>query len=135
MTQYKPSVAKQAAVMCSMFVLVLPALTAAGLAYIHFLEHGLGVDLDAKPENLIDGAVMVVSIFPMIVAMLAAIFVAGTLWMFVMSKVLPWSDIQYYTEMKSPRYPWISDTLDRIWKAMLKRRKDREPNNTSELIR
>jgi len=135
MNQYKPSVAKQTAVMCSMFVLVLPAIAASGLAYIHFLSNGLGVDMEAKPENLLDVAVMILSVLPMMAVMLTAIFVTGSIWMMIMSKVLPWPDIQYYTQMEGPRYPWISVTLDRMWKSMLTRRKHREAQQANAAYR
>jgi hypothetical protein len=129
MSLYKPSIAKQIAVVGSLLALALPAIVVAGLSYMYFLEYGLGADMHAKPETLLESAKVTLACFPMTILVLIAILLAGIIWMFIMSRVLSWADIQYYAEQakqRNARIPWVSDILDRIWEAMLKKRKIRE---------
>ena len=132
MNAYKPSTARQAVIMCSMFALVLPAIALSGMSYMYFLEHVLCFDMNESPANLVEGLKGLLVCAPIIVVMFLSVLVAGILWMFIMSKVLPWPDLMYYTKMEGPRYPWLSDFLDHLWNTMLKQRKDGDAQQFSE---
>src|SRR5947209_4674468 len=99
MNDYKPSVRTQVMVLASLFVVVLPAIWIAAMGYTWFIQHGLQFDTEAKPEGFWDRLLILVTVLPMIPVMLVAIFVAGIPWMFLMSRLLSWTDIQYFTTL------------------------------------
>ncbi len=89
-----------------------------------FLEYGLKLDMNAKPESPKDSLLTLVAVLPVIPIMLASILVAGLPWMFVMSRVLSRADIRYFTKQNGNRVPWLSDWLDRVWERMIESRKN-----------
>ena len=61
----------------------------------------------------------------------AAILISGIPWMFVVSRILSWADIQYYTKQKGRRIPFLSDWLDRLWLRMIESRRPKSPTSGS----
>src|SRR5215216_2310272 len=102
MTEYKPSVRTLMMVLGSFFVIVLPAIWFAAMRYMWFIEHVLKLDVNARPESVMDHLVILVAVLPIIPVMLVAIFVSGIPWMFVMARVLSWDAIQHFTKKKGP---------------------------------
>jgi len=131
MSEYKPSVRTQIILMGSFFVVVLPAIWFAEMGYMWFIEHGLKLDADSRPENVKDCLVILVSVLPMIPVMLAAILVSGIPWMLVMARLLSWDDIQHFSIRKGPRLPLLSDWLDRVWLRMIESRRPASPTSGS----
>ena len=129
MTEYKPSVRKQITILASFFVIVLPSIWLAAMGYMWLLEHGLKIDTNAKPEGLVDRLLVLVTVLPMLPVMLLAILIAGLPWMFVMSRILSWADLQYYTKQKGTRFPLLSDWLDRLWLHMIESRTPKSPTS------
>jgi len=129
MTEHKPSVRTLITVLGSFFVIVLPAIWFAAMGYMWFIEHGLKLDVNARPESVMDHLVILVAVLPIIPVMLIAILVSGIPWMFVMARFLSWDDIQHFTKKKGPRLPLLSDWLDRIWLRMMESRKPESPTN------
>ena len=123
MAEHKPSIRTQVIVLATFFVVVLPAIGVTGMGYIWFLEHGLKLDTNAKPEGIMDRLSILLAAIPIIPTMLVAILVAAIPWMFMMSRVLSWADVQYYTKQKGPRLPLVSNWLDRVWIRMIESRK------------
>lgn len=66
-------------------------------------------------------------LLPMVPVMMLAVCAAGIPWMFIMSRVLPWDDIESFTAKKGPRVPLLSDWLDRLWLRMIDRRRPQSP--------
>jgi hypothetical protein len=119
MNDYKPSVRTLIVMLASLFAVVLPAICFAGMGYMWVLEHGLKFDTNTKPEGITDRLLVLVITLPIIPVLIAAVFIAGVLWMFVMSRLLSWADIQHFTKQKGPRFPLLSDWLDRLWLRMI----------------
>ena len=126
MNDHKPSVRTQIIVFASLFAVALPAILFSGMGYMWVIEHGLKLDTHAKPEGIQDSLLILVTVFPMIPLMGLAILIAGIPWMFVMSRVLSWADIQHFTRQKGPRLSFLSEWLDRLWLHMIQ---CREPAN------
>jgi hypothetical protein len=116
-------------VLGSFFIIVLPAICFAAMGYMWFIEHGLKLDVNARPESLMDRLVILVAGLPIVAVMLVAILVSGIPWMFVMARFLSWDDIQHFTKKKGPRLPLLSAWLDRIWVRMIESRKPESPTN------
>jgi hypothetical protein len=95
------------------------------------IEHGFKLDLDAKPDGIVDGLLMLLMVLPIIPVMLLAILISGIPWMFVTSRVLSWADIQFFTKQKGPRFPILSDWLDRLWLRMIESRRPERPTSGS----
>jgi hypothetical protein len=133
MSEHKPSVRTQATILGSFFVIVLPAIWFAAMGYIWFVEHSVEVDFNARPESVMDHLLILLAVLPMIPVMLAAIVVSGVPWMFAMSRLLSWDDIQYFTMKRGPRLPVLSDWLDRMWLRMIESRRPGPPDSGSNL--
>jgi hypothetical protein len=131
MSDYKPSVRTLIMVLASFFAVVLPAIWFTGMGYVWFIEHGLKFDTTAKPEGLVDRLLVLVAVLPMIPLMVLAIFISGIPWMFFMSRVLSWAEIQHFTKQKGPRLPFVSAWLDRMWIHMTQSRKPASPPGES----
>jgi hypothetical protein len=131
MSEYKPRLGTQIAVLASLFAVVLPAICLAAVGYMWLLKHGLNLDVDAHPEGVLANLLMFLAVIPIIPTMLAAILLTGIPWMFVMAHFLSWDDIQYFTSKKGPRLPWLSDWLDRIWLHMIEPRRPESPTRGS----
>jgi len=123
MNDYKPSVRTSILVFASFFAVVLPAMWFTAMGYMWFVEHGLKLDTTTKPEGVIDQLLVLAAVLPMIAFMLLAILISGIPWMFVMSRVLSWADIEYFTKRREPRLPFLSAWLDRVWSRMIESRK------------
>ena len=95
--------------------------------YTWVMKNGLNLDTDAKPESIADQLLILAQVLPMIPLMVMAIFISSVPWMFVMSRLLSWADIVYFTKQKGPRLPIISDWLDRLWLRMIESRRPRVP--------
>lgn len=117
--------------LASLFVVVLPAIWFAAMGYMWFIEHGLKLNANAKPDGIVDRLLILVAVLPMIPVMLVAILISGIPWMFVMSRVLSWVDIEYFTTKKGPRVPLLSDWLDRLWLRMIESRRPESTTNGS----
>ena len=126
-TDYKPSSRTLIVVLASFFAVVLPAICFAGMGYTWVMKNGLNLDTDAKPESIADQLLILAQVLPMIPLMVMAIFISSVPWMFVMSRLLSWADIVYFTKQKGPRLPIISDWLDRLWLRMIESRRPRVP--------
>jgi hypothetical protein len=113
--------------LASFLAVVLPAIWLATMGYMWVIEHGLKLDTDAKPEDMLDRLLILLVVLPMIPFMAAAVFIAGIPWMFVMSRLLSWTDIQHFTAQKGPRLPLLSTWLDRLWLYMIKSRRPENP--------
>ena len=127
MTEYKPALRTQLAVVGSLLAFVLPAITLSGAGYIRWLEQGLKLDFDNGPADLAGRLRMLAAVVPIIPVMLAAILAAGIPWMFAMARLLPLQDIQYYNRQnynrkKGSRVPLLSKWLDRVWARMIRSR-------------
>jgi len=131
MSDYKPPVRTQITILASLFVVVLPAIWFAAMGYMWFIEHGLKLDANAQPDGIVDRLLILVAVLPMIPVMLVAILISGIPWMFVMSRVLSWVDIEYFTTKKGPRVPLLSDWLDRLWLRMIESRRPESTTNGS----
>jgi hypothetical protein len=127
MADHKPSLRTQVVILLTFLAVVLPAIGLAGIGYVRFVEHGLKLDINARPEGIIDRLLILLMVLPMIPAMLVAILVTGIPWMFVMARVLPWADVEYYTKQKGPRLPFLSDWLDGLWRRMIESRRKKSP--------
>ncbi|MEI7729549.1 MAG: hypothetical protein WCO56_08245 [Verrucomicrobiota bacterium] len=127
--EYKPRLRTQVTVLGTFFLVVLPAIYFAGMGYIWFLEHGLKLDMNARPEGIMDRLVVLMMVLPIIPVMLAAIMATGIPWMFVMARCLSWPDIQYFTSQKGPRFPMLSDWIDRMWSRMTEFKRPKSPTN------
>jgi len=128
---YKPPMRIQIGVMVSFFLVILPAIALAALGYMWYIENVLKLDVNAKPEGIVDRLFILVTVLPMIPVMVLGILVSGILWMLIMARLLSWPDIQYYTAKKGPRCPILSDWLDRLWLRMteFKRPQSQIPQN------
>lgn len=113
--------------MASFLLLVLPAIWLAARGYMWTIEHGLKIDTHARPDGIMDRLVILAMLLPMIPVMLVAILVAGIPWMLLMARLLPWADIQFFSRQKGPRFPPLSDWLDRLWLRMIEHRGRRTP--------
>jgi hypothetical protein len=131
MSEYKPTMRTQIILLASFFVMVLPAIWFAGMGYMWFIEHGLKLDVNARPESVMDHLFILVAVLPMIPVMLVAILLSGIPWMLVMARLLSWDDIQYFTRRKGPRLPVLSDWLDRMWLRMIECRRPDSPTSGS----
>jgi len=131
MSEYRPSVMTQITLLGSFFVIVLPAIWFAGMGYMSLIEHVLKLDANSKPDGIVDRFLILVTVLPMIPVMLLAILISGIPWMLVMSRILSWADIEYFTKQKGPRLPFLSDWLDRLWLHMIESRKPDSPTNGS----
>ena len=131
MSDYRPSVRTQIILLATLFAVVLPAIWFAGMGYMSLIEHSLKLDTNAQPEGIVDRLLILVTVLPMIPVMLLAILIAGIPWMFVMSRLLSWADIQYFTTQKGPRFPLLSDWLDRLWLHMIESRRPDSPTSGS----
>ena len=129
MSEYKPSVRTLIIVLGSFFAVVLPAIWFAAMAYMWFIEHGLKLDVNVRPESVMDHLVILMAVLPIIPVMLAAILVSGIPWMLVTARLLSWNDIQHFTKRKGPGLPLLSDGLDRIWLRMIESRRPEGPTN------
>ncbi|MEY4202132.1 MAG: hypothetical protein RLZZ265_3872 [Verrucomicrobiota bacterium] len=127
MTDYKPSSRTLIVLLASLFAVVLPAICFAAMGYIWVMKNGLNLDTDAKPETIGDRMLILAQVLPMIPLMVMAVFISGVPWMFVMSRLLSWADIVYFTKQKGPRLPIISACLDRLWLRMIESRRPRVP--------
>jgi hypothetical protein len=127
MSEYKPPVWTQITVLASLFVIMLPAIWFAAMGYMWFIEHGLKLDTNATPEGIVDRLLILVTVLPMIPVMVGAILISGIPWMFAMSRLLSWADIQYFTKRKGPRFLLLSDWLDRVWLHMIEPRRPENP--------
>jgi len=133
MSEYKPGVRTQVTLLGSFFVIVLPAVWFAAMGYMWFIEQYVKVDVNATPESVMDHFLILLAVLPMIPVMLAAIVVSGIPWMFAMSRLLSWDDIQYFTMKKGPRLAVLSDWLDRMWLRMIESRRPGPPDSGSNL--
>ena len=131
MTEYKPSVWTQIVLLATFFAVVLPAIWFAGMGYMWLVEHGLKLDTNATPKGVVDQLLILVTMLPMIPVILVAILISGIPWMFVVSRVLSWADIQYFTKQKGRRYPFLSDWLDRLWLHIIESRRPKSPTSAS----
>ena len=127
MSEHKPSVRTLILVLASFFAVVLPAILVTGVGYMWLIEHAFELDTTTKPESLVDRLVVVVTILPMIALMLLAILISGIPWMFVMSRLLSWADIEHFTRQRGPRLPFLSAWLDRLWLRMIQSRRPVSP--------
>ena len=132
MTEYKPSIRTQVVYFATFFALVLPAIVLAGEGYFLFLEHGLKIDMNEKSEGIRDSLFMMLMMLPMVPTIVVGILLAGMPWMFFMSRFLSWADIEYYGKQKGPRFPWLSDWLERIWERMLESKRKASPTSGSD---
>lgn len=131
MSEYKPQLRAQVTVLVTFFLVVLPAISLAGIGYMWFLEHGLKFDTNAKPEAILDRLIVLLAVLPIIPVMLTAILLSGIPWMFAMARLLSWDDLQYLTKRKGPRLPFLSDWIDRIWSRMIEPKRPRSPDGLS----
>ncbi len=131
MSAYKPRLKTQIAVLATFFVIVLPAIWFAAMGYMWLVEHGLKIDASAQPESIVDRLVVLLLVLPMIPIMVLAICIASIPWMFIMSRILPWADIEYFTGKKGPRIPLLSDWFARMWLRMIESRKPESPPSGS----
>jgi len=129
MSDYRPSLKTVIAVLATFFVIVLPAIWFSAMGYMWLVEHGLKVDTAAQPESIADRLVVLLLLLPMIPVMVLAICIAGIPWMFIMSRILPWPDIEYFTGKKGPRIPVLSIVSDRMWLRMIESRKRGSPTD------
>ena len=129
--EYKPPARTTAILLATFFVVVLPAIYFSGMGYIRLVEHGFGLDLDAKSDGIVDGFMGLLMVFPIIPVMLLSILITGIPWMFVASRVLSWADIQFFTKQKGPRLPILSDWIDRLWLRMIENRRPESPTSGS----
>lgn len=127
MSDYKPSARTTVLVLMSFFAIALPAIWFTGMGYMWLVEHGIKFDTATKPEGFVDRIVVLLAVLPMIPLLVLAIFVSGIPWMFVMSRVLSWPDIQHFTKQKGPRLPFLSALLDRLWLRMIESRRPASP--------
>ena len=127
MSDYKPSARTLIIVLASFFTVVLPAIWLTGMGYMWFIEHGLKIDTTTKPEGVVDRLLVLVSVLPTIPLMVLAILISGIPWMFVMSRILSWAEIQHFTKQKGPRVPFVSAWLDRVWLHMIQSRRPASP--------
>ena len=127
MSDSKLSVRTLIFVLASFFAVVIPAIALTGIGYMWFIEHGLKLDSTTKPEGI--GARLLVfgAVLPMIPLMVLAIFISGIPWMFVMSRVLSWAEIQHFTTQKGRHLPFVSAWLDRMWLRMIQSRRPTSP--------
>ena len=132
MSDYKPSVRTQIILPATFLAVVLPAIWFSGMGYMSLIERSLQLDIKAKPEGIADHFLILATVLPMIPVMLLAILIAGIPWMFAMSRLLSWDDIQYFTSQKGPRFPLLSDWLDRLWLRMIESRRPDSPNRPLE---
>ena len=126
MTHPKPGWRSHAVVLGSFFTLVLPAIAAAALGYLWIVQRGFGVDIDARPEGWGDRLRNLLMLLPMIPLMVAAVLLAGIPWMWIASRCLPAADLEYYSQRRGPRWPWLSDWLEHLWQRMLEARRRRD---------
>lgn len=131
MSEYKPPPRTTALLLATFFVVVLPAIWFSGMGYMWLIEYGFDLDIDAKPDGIVDRLLMLLMVLPIIPVMLLAILITGIPWMFVASRVLSWADIQFFTKQKGPRFPIISDWLDRLWLRMIESRRPESPTSGS----
>lgn len=117
--------------LASFFVIVLPSIWLAAMGYMWLIEHSLKIDPNAKPESLGDRLLVLATVLPIIPVMLLAILITGIPWMLVMSRFLSRADLQYYTNRKGPRIPWLSDRLERLWLHLIESRAPKSPANGS----
>lgn len=103
--------------------MVLPAIWISAMGYIRFLEDVLKLDTHPKPEGILDRLFELLLVLPMIPVMLLAIFLAGIPWMFLMSRVLSWADLEFFNKPNKQRLPLFSDWTERLWVWMIKSRK------------
>lgn len=129
MSEHKPSVGTQIILLATLLAVVLPAIWFAGIAYLSLIEHGLKPDTNARPESMVDRLLILVMLLPLIPVFLAAILITGIPWMFAVSRLLSWADIQYFTNQTGPRFPFLSDWLDRLWLHMIESRRPRSPTS------
>ena len=131
MTEYKPSVRTQIVVLATFFAVVLPAIWFSGMGYMWLIEHWQKLDSDATSEGVLDQLLNLVTVLPVLPVIVAAILISGIPWMFVVSRILSWADIQYYTKQKGRRIPFLSDWLDRLWLRMIESRRPKSPTSGS----
>jgi hypothetical protein len=131
MSEHKPSVRTQIILLATLFAVVLPAIWFAGMSYMWLIEHGLNLDTNARPEGIVDRLLILVTLLPIIPVFLAAILITGIPWMFVVSRLLSWADIQYFTKQQGPRFLFLSDWLDRLWLHMIESRRPESPTSGS----
>ena len=137
MSEYKPRLRTQLVVFATFFLVVLPAIWFSAMGYIWFIEHGLKLDTNSKPDGLMERLFILMLGLPIIPVMLAAILMAGIPWMFVMTRLLSLTDIEYFTKQNSkqkrPRLPFLSDWIDRLWLRMIEsRRRARTTGRSSQ---
>ncbi len=114
-------------VLASYVAIVLPAIGLAGLGYMLFIEHGLKLDTTAKPGGVVDRLLVLGAVLPILPVMILAIIVSSIPWMFVMSRLLSWADIEHLTKQRGLRVPFLSVWLDRLWLRMIKSRSPQIP--------
>jgi hypothetical protein len=131
MTEYKPSVRTQIVMLATFFAVVLPAIWFSGMGYMWLIEHWQKLDSDATSEGVLDQLLNLVTVLPVLPVIVAAILISGIPWMFVVSRILSWADIQYYTKQKGRRIPFLSDWLDRLWLRMIESRRPKSPTSGS----
>lgn len=85
------------------------------MGYIWVLEDGLKLDMEARPETLLEELMILGTVLPIIPVM----SVTGITWMFLMARLLSPADIRYNASLKGPRLPVISGWLDRLWLRMI----------------
>jgi hypothetical protein len=115
----------------SFFAVVLPAIWFSGMGYMWLIEHWQKLDSDATSEGVLDQLLNLVTVLPVLPVIVAAILISGIPWMFVVSRILSWADIQYYTKQKGRRIPFLSDWLDRLWLRMIESRRPKSPTSGS----
>lgn len=117
--------------LATFFAVVLPAIWFSGMGYMWLIEHWQKLDSDATPEGVLDQLLNLVTVLPVLPVIVAAILISGIPWMFVVSRILSWADIQYYTKQKGRRIPFLSDWLDRLWLRMIESRRPKSPTSGS----
>lgn len=127
MSDYKPSVRTLILVLGSLYAVVLPAICLTGMGYMWFVQHSLKLDINTQQEGVVDRLLVLGAVLPMIPLMVLAIIISGIVWMFVMSRVLSWADIQHLTKQRGPRFPLVSSWLDRLWLRMIESRRPASP--------
>jgi len=132
MSDYRPCLKTLIAVLATFFAIVLPAIWLSAMGYMWLVEHGLKIDTAAQPESIADRVLVLLLVLPMIPVMVLAIYIAGIPWMFIMSRILPWADIEYFTHKKGLRIPLLSDLSDRLWLRMIESRKPESTSGSSQ---
>jgi hypothetical protein len=133
MAEYKPSRRKQFAIIAGFLAFSLPwiVLTARAYSWISirwWLHVSESVESSSGLYWLLS-LLVVAGVCPvtLIVTLLALIP-----WMFLMSRWLPWRDVEYFSRQRTPRIPLLSNWLDRLWAKMIAHRRSASSPSTDQ---